>query len=455
MNLRVFQLWVCFSLLCGVIASADDMSTLKRLSDVVAVQCGRHYGVHMNEPIEHLQNKQMSEVDKLACAFPYAFNKIQERLVQIEKLDPASEWGKKAYVTLAARIYNFDYILNTPNEEIKFEIMGLHPDLLVHHRILKQLTPYALALAYPHLTKSNNDLLLTARRAAASASELTPWSALLRQANGTDCYGPQKQNCILNKAKALQQLLQAIKILEKNESMYNYVAGYSKTREVSALRSAPYIRIALDIQKSLTSGGVDYILGQKVANNWWSVRPDLRDTLNYLAASDIDVEASANRLVKTLDLDCKMVFRNLFGLAAEKKMSDIRQALIPFNKFEKILKADPTLLTDAMKLKDLINQQDCGGLEALAKQLNLRGLLSRFQAYQIHKILISKYDERLSMEELRANSKRFALLTDIEKVIEEVQDKAKASGIIIQPVTSQVPQELVDYTMNIIKGDEK
>lgn len=455
MNLKVRVCGLLFSLLCGVPSAADDMATLKRLSDVVTEQCLRHYSIDTNDSIAHLQNKRMSEVDKLACAFPYAFNKVNKRLAKLEELDPASAWGPKTYVTLASRIYNFDYLVNVPRGEIKSDIMGLHSDLLTLHRILKQLTPYALSLSYPHLSKSNRDLTLAARIAAASASELTPWSALLRQANGTDCYGPDKEKCNKNKAAAFQQLLQAIQLLSKKEGTFNYIVEYSKTSEASEITSAPLIRIALDIQKSLSGGKAEYILGPKISNKWWTIRPDLRDTLNYLAASDKDIEVKINRLVFIEDFNCSVVFFNLYALANEHESNEVRKALKPFNIFEEAIKADPSLKADALKRQNLIRAQDCAQLEDLEKELNLHGFLSRFQAYQIRKILLSSHDDGLSAESLKVHSKRYALLTDIEQVIKEVQGKAKVSGIIIEPITSQVPQQLVDYVLSTIKGDAK
>ncbi len=190
--------------------------------------------------------------------------------------------------------------------------------------------------------------------------------------------------------------MQAIQILTKNDNLYNYVTQYSQTREATELRSAPLIRITSDIQKSILGQPVDYILGERTSIDWWSVRADLRDTLDYLAASDQDVHSPANRIINLHTLDCHVVFESLFALALEDKANTVRTALLPFNFLEGVVAHDPTLQTDPLKLQTLLDQQNCSSLQALSEELNLHGLLSRFQAYQTHIILLSSHDDGLS-----------------------------------------------------------
>ena len=432
---------------------ADEMTVLKQLSDVVSAQCLKHYGINTKAPVKGLQDAKISEVDKLACAFPYAVQKVEIRLSELEKLDPQSDWGQKAYITLASRVYNFDYLINSPHDEIKTEILALHPDLLVLHRILRQITPYALAFAYPKLSSSNKNFVMTARSAAASTSELTPWSALLRQAKGMDCYGPEREQCLQNKTFALQQLLQAVKLLEKNDNLYNYVAHYSETREATELQSAPLIKIALNLQKSLSGSPIDFILGLRTSIGWGSVRPDLRDTLNYLAAADEDNQTPTNRIINLETLDCHTVFASFIALAAEEDANSVRKAVAPFNLFESLLKSNSSILNDPLKLQPLIEQQSCEQLPALSSELNLHGVLSRFQAYQTHIILLSSHDEGLSSEAIKNRSRRFALISDVEQVIREV--KAREMAVATPSNPSSTAQQLFDYVSNLVKEDIK
>lgn len=450
----VSRFFLILASLISITAGADEMATLGRLSGLVESQCRRFYGIDTNSSIADLEQKDMSEVDKLACAYPFAFEKVQARLKTLERLDPPSAWGKQAYLTLAARIYNFDYLTDTPHDGVSVEIMGVHPDLLILHRILRQVAPYALAFVYPKLTSSNADLPMAARIAAAGAEELTPWSATLRQANGTDCYGPAQAACLKNKTVALQNLVQAIQILSKNENLNGYVTQYSLTREATELQSAPLIRIALDIHKSISGVPVDYILGQRTAADWWTVRPDLRDTLDYLAASDQDVQTPANRMISLNPLDCHIVYGSLFALASEDPSNTVRQALMSFNPLEAAVRSNAGLKADPLQLQALLDRLDCAQLSRLSIELNLHGLLSRFQAYQTHIILLSSHDDALSNATLKAASRRFALMMDIESVIHEVQNKVRSSGVVIKPTSSPVPQQLVDYIQTLIKDDQ-
>jgi hypothetical protein len=435
-------------------AHADEMSTLQRLSDIVETQCRRFYGIDTQSAIEDLQQKKMSEVDKLACAYPFAFHKMQNRLQILEQLDPQSAWGKDAYVTLAARIYRFNLSSDAPRPGgPSTEIPAVQPDLLILHRILRQTTPYALAFAYPRLTGRDANLPADARVAAAGASELTPWSATLRIARGNDCYGPKKDECLNNRMAAMQKLLQAIQLFAKNQNFYGYVTEYANTPEATELQSVPYIRIANEIRKSISGDPVDYIMGVRVHADSWSVRPDLRDVLDYLAASDKDLKSPANTTIILKTRDCKIVYASLFALANEEKDNSVRQALSSMNPMEAVVAADPKLYDDGAKTQAMLNKQDCNQLQALSSELNMHGVLSRFQAYQTHLILLNSYDYGLSNGGLKEGSRRYALISDVQQTIQEVQEKAKAAGLKLKASSSPVPQQLVDYISQILKKD--
>lgn len=449
--------YLYIGILLSIVSSsawADEMSTLGRLSDIVESQCRRFYDIDTRKTIADLQQKRMSEVDKLACAYPFAFHKVQARLKILEQLDPSSQWDREAYVTLAARIYKFNYLVDTPRDGgAKTEISAVHPDLLILHRILRQTTPYALAFAYPRLGKHDADLIGAARAAVAGASELTPWSSSLRLAKGTDCYGPEKDKCMSDRMQALQNLLQAAQLLAKNEVFYKYVTEYSKTAEATELQSVPLIQIVSGLRKSISGDPVEYILGVRTSADWLRIRPDLRDTLDYLAASDSDLESSVGRIINLETLNCKVVYASLFALANEDRSSSVRQALSALNPMEAVVAADPKLRDDGLKMQSLFDKQDCTQLRPLNAELKMHGLLSRFQAYQTHIILLSSHDDALSHEALRANSRRYALISDVQSVIREVQAKAQESGLELKSSSSPIPQQLVDYISKILKED--
>src|ERR1044072_3098586 len=93
---------IAFAIFVSTFAFADEMATLGRLSQIVESQCRRFYGIDTKNTIADLQQKKMSAADKLACAYPFAFRKAQDRLNTLEQLDPRSKWERESNVTLAA-----------------------------------------------------------------------------------------------------------------------------------------------------------------------------------------------------------------------------------------------------------------------------------------------------------------------------------------------------------------
>lgn len=447
---------IIFWLLLSPFAWGTDFYVLKQLSAKTRNVCLHAYGLDMNAEdfLGKLKKKQISEVDKLACLYPIVLERVYDRLEALEDLDPLSPWAAHAYITLAARIYNFNYLADTPNETKRSEIMSVHPDLMIHHRILRQITPYALALVYPTLRITEQNLALEARRSAARAAELTPWSATMREASGTDCYGPQDQLCVELKARALNILRLAVSELEKNENLYGYTAHYSETREASEVKTSPLIRVARDVQNSLSGQSIDYILGVKTSIDWLTIRPDLRDVVHFIEASDTDVNSPSYQFIDLKVRDCKTIHRSLFSLALEDDANSIRSALKSLNPYETILTANPSLANDPIQMIQLFDATDCNDLVSLKNELNFHGILSRFHSYQARLILLSTHDDGAHMhEEIKNQSRRFALLSDIEAVIRKIEQLPLLPSVTGSTSEKVAAAALVNYVKHLVQEE--